>query len=491
MRVSLYRQSYKKLAQIIFEWQEADRASLLAFCILVEVLLQWAWSLMVYLNSQKLEGYIDTELSLYLWLGSTVVALFYFWLTFHLSKLRKSKKYLRRLLWLLTFVYCAYISVITLLMGYSSLIAGVSLVGGAMLAMLLIDRQVVWYGFITYVAFILIFTLLPQFGIVPPTLRKLPLHVGHSELFTYSSAASSHINVDAIHEHLLQMSPDYNSAGEVRVISVSNEYNPRAKLDSSVVLQRDNILFWRLTYIYLALPKAIIIVFLFRTLLSIIERNKRAIQYNADHDVLTGLKNRRCILSWIHQSIFSRRYNKEKGQDFSVILLDLDSFKLVNDNHGHCVGDQVLQDIAELLNKALVRRHAVSRYGGEEFLLALPQTSHATALLIAEALRKEIEVHTIYVNEGLSLQVTASFGVATLAQKEVVALQKTYRETLVIDKIKTPKSNQLTEALIQNLIDLSDAALYKAKNNGRNQVASANRLIVSNQIPKPTFELAY
>ena len=490
MRLSFYRQGYKKLAQIIFEWRGNDRASLLAFFILVEVLLQWAWCLMVWLNSQSLKSYINLELSVYLWVFSTVIAIFYCWLIFYLNRLGTSTKYLRVWQWILTVVYSGYISILTLLMGYSNLIAGVSLVGGTMLGMLLIDRRVVWYGFISYVALILAFTLLPHFGIVPPSLRKLPHHDQYSGLFTFPISQGHQINVNAIHEHLIQMSPDYDSAGEIRVVSTQSSYNPRKELDSSLVLQNDNILFWRLTYIYFALPKAIIIVLLFRTLLSIIERNKREIQYNADHDALTGIKNRRCILSWIHQSLFNNSYRRDDGQDFSIILLDLDLFKAVNDTYGHHRGDQVLQHIASILNKALVRRHAVSRYGGEEFLLALPQTSHSTALLIAEAIRKEIEVQTIYLEKELCLQITASFGVATLEHYEVKALRKAYRETLVIDKIKTPKSIQMTELLIQNLIDLSDAALYKAKNEGRNCVVSAERLIITKQIKKPAFELA-
>ena len=95
MKLSFYRQGYKKLAQIIFEWQSADRASLLAFFILIEVLLHWAWCLIVWLNSRNLEGYIDIELAKQLWLGSSIVAIFYCWLTFYLNQLRASRKRLK------------------------------------------------------------------------------------------------------------------------------------------------------------------------------------------------------------------------------------------------------------------------------------------------------------------------------------------------------------------------------------------------------------
>ena len=490
MRVSLYQRGYKKLAQIIFEWQPSDRASLLAFFILIEVVLQWAWGLMVWVNADKLAAHIDMSLFEEYWLATTVVAMFYFWLTYRLQDLKTSKFSLHTWQVLMLIVYCTYIAVLTTFLGYSGLTTGVSLVGGAMLAMLLIDKRIVWWGFILYVGFILIFTILPYYGIEAPSLRKVPLPSMYNDVVTSSpSEGYAYTQVAAIHDYLVNMSADFQSTGRpvTDTIAGASSGVSNADIDQVLGLQRSNLLFWQMTSIYFALPKAMVIVYLFRSLLTIIDRNKREIQYNADHDALTGLKNRRSMLSWIHQSLFNEKHKNAYNQDYSVILLDLDYFKAVNDTYGHPAGDQVLQDVSELLSHALMRRHEVSRYGGEEFLLALPNTSHSTALMIAEALRKEIEEHIIYIGNAMTLKVTASFGVSTLSQQDVAALQTSYMDALNREMLSTAKSNKITEMVIHKLIEVADTALYEAKDNGRNQVASADQLVLSNKIAQPSF----
>lgn len=490
MRVSLYQRGYKKLAQIIFEWQPSDRASLLAFFILIEVVLQWAWGLMVWVNTDKLAAHVDMTLFHWYWFATTLVAVFYFWLTYRLQDLKTSRFGLRTWQVLMLIVYCIYIAVLTTVLGYSGLTTGVSLVGGAMLAMLLIDKRIVWWGFILYVGFILVFTILPYFGLNAPSLRKVPLPAMYNDVVTNNpSEGYAYTQVAAIHDYLVNMTADYQSTVQAGVPTAASDGVSNAEIDQVLQVQRSNLLFWQMTSIYFSLPKAIVIVFLFRSLLTIIDRNKREIQYNADHDPLTGLKNRRSMLSWIHQSLFNDKHKNAYNQDYSVILLDLDYFKAINDSYGHPAGDQVLQDVSELLSHALMRRHEVSRYGGEEFLLALPNTSHSTALMIAEALRKEIEEHIIYIGNAMTLKVTASFGVSTLSQQDVATLQTSYTDALNKEILNTAKSNKMTEMVIHKLIEVADTALYEAKDNGRNQVASADQLVLSNKIAQPSFGL--
>lgn len=490
MRVSLYQKGYKKLAQIIFEWQASNRASLLAFFILIEVVLQWAWGLMVWVNADKLSAHIDMPLFNKYWLATTLVAGFYFWLIYRLQDLKTSKFSLHTWQCIMITVYCSYIAVLTTVLGYSGLITGVSLVGGAMLAMLLIDHRIVWWGFITYVGFILVFTILPYFDITAPSLRKVALPALYNDVVTSNpSEGYIYTQVAAIHDYLVNMTADYQSIKQSGGTATAHNGISNADIDQVLQGQRSNLLFWQMTSIYFSLPKAIVIVLVFRTLLTIIDHNKREIQYNADHDALTGLKNRRSMLAWIHQSLFNDKHKHAYNQDYSVVLLDLDYFKAVNDTYGHPAGDQVLQDISELLSHALMRRHEVSRYGGEEFLLALPNTSHSTALMISEALRKEIEEHSIYISDTLTLKVTASFGVATLSHQDVAALQTSYTVALNNEVLNPSTSSNTTEIVIQSLIEVADNALYEAKNNGRNQVASADRLILSNKIAAPSFEL--
>lgn len=102
---------------------------------------------------------------------------------------------------------------------------------------------------------------------------------------------------------------------------------------------------------------------MFRTLLLILDNGKNEILKHANQDELTQLNSRRYGLTQMKQAIMTAT----DKQDFSVILLDLDLFKGVNDNYGHEVGDQVLREVGQSLSSALTDKAIVSRYGGEEF----------------------------------------------------------------------------------------------------------------------------
>jgi len=174
-----------------------------------------------------------------------------------------------------------------------------------------------------------------------------------------------------------------------------------------------------------------------------IEERKRIqeeLQKLARTDPLTGLFNRRHFFEIAEKEFAeSVRYDRP----LSVIILDLDLFKEINDTHGHLVGDQALIHIAELLLKAIRTPDTAARYGGEEFVVLLPETECDNAMLFAERLRKLVEDSPVKKGSD-AIHVTASFGVA--GQK-----------------------NKVEETLDQ-LISKADQALYKAKGNGRNQV---------------------
>ncbi|HAR76811.1 MAG TPA: GGDEF domain-containing protein, partial [Psychrobacter sp.] len=114
-------------------------------------------------------------------------------------------------------------------------------------------------------------------------------------------------------------------------------------------------------------------------------------------------------------------------QDFSIVLLDLDWFKNINDNYGHDVGDQVLSEIAQTLLNSLTEEAIVSRYGGEEFLIVLPDTSHDSAMMIAKQLRRDIAEQVISGDNHADFNVTASLGVYTLTHDERAHIQREYR----------------------------------------------------------------
>jgi len=160
-------------------------------------------------------------------------------------------------------------------------------------------------------------------------------------------------------------------------------------------------------------------------------------------DELTGLYNLRKLREDVEREVIrSKRYNHE----FSIIMGDIDHFKKINDFYGHRAGDKVLKEIAAALESSKREVDRAYRYGGEEFVILLPETSLAEATEVAEKMRKRIESLEIRINENAQpLNVTISMGVSSF-----------------------PENGQE----IQSLIQAADEALYTAKFLGRNRVSS-------------------
>jgi diguanylate cyclase (GGDEF)-like protein len=157
-------------------------------------------------------------------------------------------------------------------------------------------------------------------------------------------------------------------------------------------------------------------------------------------DDLTKLFNSRYLNRSLDNEIQrSSRY----GNSVSVIFMDLDHFKDVNDTHGHLIGSKLLAEIGQLLLGQLRNLDIVARYGGDEFVIVLPQTELYSAMMIAERIRKEIEESILLKSSGMNLKVTASFGVSSF-----------------------PETANSKEALIQ----VADASMYNVKKNTRNGV---------------------
>lgn len=158
-------------------------------------------------------------------------------------------------------------------------------------------------------------------------------------------------------------------------------------------------------------------------------------------DRLTGVYNRVKLDEIIDKELKRReRY----GTLCSIILIDIDYFKLVNDTHGHLVGDSILKEFAAILKENIRDTDYVGRWGGEEFMIISPQTDQSGALSLAQHLRANVE-EFLFTTVGKK---TASFGVATCTEQDD----------------------------IQSLIDNADKALYRAKESGRNQVICYNNL---------------
>ncbi|MBU6269325.1 MAG: GGDEF domain-containing protein [Sphingomonadales bacterium] len=158
-------------------------------------------------------------------------------------------------------------------------------------------------------------------------------------------------------------------------------------------------------------------------------------------DPLTGLYNRRYMEDALERYI---SLAERSGTAVSVMLLDLDNFKLLNDEHGHAKGDAVLRDVAGQLVGGLRPSDIVCRYGGEELLVIMPDCPLDDAATKAEQLRMRIET----LSEVHQAAISASFGVATLPE---------------------------TAATLAELVPMADAALFRAKRDGKNRVAPAER----------------
>ncbi len=159
----------------------------------------------------------------------------------------------------------------------------------------------------------------------------------------------------------------------------------------------------------------------------------------ANKDELTGLNNRRAFFEQSNQVFKQARRFKHP---LSVLMMDIDHFKRINDNYGHAVGDKALKVISQFLHSMTREIDIVARMGGEEFAFVLPETGREEAVNLAERLRRKIE-STIIVHNDKQLHVTVSFGVFSCL---------TENETL---------DSMLTKA---------DDALYIAKKKGRNQI---------------------
>jgi len=173
-----------------------------------------------------------------------------------------------------------------------------------------------------------------------------------------------------------------------------------------------------------------------------IHRLKEELRAQATTDVLTGIFNRRSFFQ-----IAEREFSKatRHNQTLSLIILDIDHFKLINDTYGHPTGDRVLAYVAQFLDQALRKEDVVARIGGEEFALLLPETPLQNAATLAERLRQQMRHRAEHCGWKEGELPTVSMGVASITEDDGVFC---------------------------SLYARADKALYTAKNRGRNAVCS-------------------
>lgn len=168
----------------------------------------------------------------------------------------------------------------------------------------------------------------------------------------------------------------------------------------------------------------------------------------ATHDGLTGVANLR---HFHHLASLELNHALLMNRSFSILALDIDHFKRINDNWGHPTGDEALKSFVAACRGALREPDILGRCGGEEFAVALPNTSLQSACIIAERLRQHVELVRLPLSNGETLRFTVSVGVTSL----------------------NPNDANATALTVPALMAQADAALYRSKETGRNRVTAA------------------
>ena len=172
------------------------------------------------------------------------------------------------------------------------------------------------------------------------------------------------------------------------------------------------------------------------------------LRIQATHDALTGIWNRRAITEILEREL-SR--GVRKSQATSLLIVDVDHFKAINDSYGHLVGDEVLQHVSRRMEQLIRNYDSLGRFGGEEFLVCLPESDPVGALVVANRICSDISSRPVEVDDG-EVEVTVSIGLASFDPNSL-------NSPVTCDEV----------------IKAADDALYQAKRSGRNRVCIAEQ----------------
>lgn len=413
---------------MVFHWQQSNQMALLLTCVLYELMMYWAWFVLVWFFLDELMPALIPSRVYLFWLICTVfMGVILVLITYVNNRPLVAKHRLHQLDNGLAVLGVFYITMIFLVNGGDTLYLGVSLVSTTLLFIMLGNKHTTWYSFLAQLLTVMILSLMDFLGIELPTL--------------YDS------------KMLYQ-------------IEVKQSF-------SGVFLQTSLLMF--------ATLKAFFSVKVLKQLMHLFDESRRVLQYQADHDTMTGVKNRRYAIDWLQKHLFDinsyqHQKHQHEPQDLSVILLDIDFFKRINDTHGHGAGDEVLKEVARRLQQQSQEYHyrqkssemvLISRYGGEEFLVVMRRTTHDNALKYADRLRRCLADVPVYVPaEKTHIEVTASFGVASLSDAEINALRVD-----LIRHMSKPEETDSTELTTMHINAINDNEL---KNNDQKNIDQKN-----------------
>jgi diguanylate cyclase (GGDEF)-like protein len=190
----------------------------------------------------------------------------------------------------------------------------------------------------------------------------------------------------------------------------------------------------------------------------------KKLQFNATYDELTGMVNKQTIVRYVEEQIMNRNF-----RNLSIIFLDIDYFKKINDRYGHLVGDKVLAAVGNSINEVVRKNDKSGRYGGEEFLVVLPGADLISAKLVAEKIQKKIR-DIEFDHDDKKVHITASFGISSLNDHSEKILEKlgisSYDVLYDIHELEKAdwRMIELQKLSIASyLIEIADNGLYRAK----------------------------
>ena len=184
------------------------------------------------------------------------------------------------------------------------------------------------------------------------------------------------------------------------------------------------------------------------------EQYRKSQEMFASYDFLTGALNRRAFSEKIIEECYRSQRTK---QTIGIILSDIDKFKKVNDNYGHLIGDFVLKEFTKRIRNNCREYDFIGRYGGDEFIVCLPNTNIQQSLIVAQRIREAI-LKQDFIYQDCNIPITGSFGVNALENFNSILEKKD------------------SDHIIKEILEKTDVSLYDAKKNGRNQIKFPERI---------------